>query len=243
MLKITFRYLINAHVAALNTREGVLKRDEYLAVRRAYNLVRKETPVAERITFEEMALLSHLEVEDAELPTSFLADYQGVLRPTMTHRTNHLFSLGCIARREGTIDRRNVCCSITDKGRKLLDELLSKSCRFASKGEHLSRIRPERMLAYADAMGTLSLGAAELTLIALVEKGPLSVSGLVDALGVLQPTASMAVMRLEEAGFVSRTAESDARTILVTLTEAGRAEAESIGKSIDTVIVRRSRKD
>ena len=229
-------------MAALK-REGVLKRDEYLAVRKAYNLVRKETPVSERITFEEMALLAHLALAESELPTSYLADHQGVLRPTMTHRTNHLHRIGCIERREGSIDRRNVCCSISAKGERTLSELLEKSCRYASKGEHLSRIKPDRMLAYADAMGTLSLGAAELTLMVLLERGPLTVSGLVEALGVLQPTASMAVMRLEQDGLVARSDDAASRSILVALTDAGRDAADSIGESIDGVIVRRSRKD
>ena len=79
-----------------------------MSVRRAYNVVRQMVVSGERLTFEEFAIICHLCECDEPLKTSAIAEYQGALRPTMTHRTNHLEELGLIDRTEGTSDRRNV---------------------------------------------------------------------------------------------------------------------------------------
>ena len=63
---------------------------EFMSVRRAYNLVRQETDTSRRLTFEEFAILCRLDIVNEPMKTSAIAEYQGALRPTMTHRTNHL---------------------------------------------------------------------------------------------------------------------------------------------------------
>ena len=61
------------------------------------------------------------------------------------------------------------------------------------------------------------------TLATLQREGPRRLSDLAVAEQVAQPTMSALVARLEEDGFVSRTGEeSDGRTVLVSITDAGR---------------------
>ena len=69
-----------------------------MSIRRAYNLVRQSVEPSRRLTFEGFSILCHLEVSEVPVKTSDIADYQGALRPTMTHRTNHLAELGFIDR-------------------------------------------------------------------------------------------------------------------------------------------------
>ena len=83
---------------------------EDMSVRRAYNVVRQKVESDKRLTFEEFAILCRLSMADTTLKTSAIAEYQSALRPTMTHRTNHLSGLGFIERGEGDTDRRNVVC-------------------------------------------------------------------------------------------------------------------------------------
>ena len=100
---------------------------EFMSVRRAYNAVRQSVPSEGRLTFEEFAILCRLDFTGAPMKTSDIAEYQGALRPTMTHRTNHLAGLGLIDRSEGENDRRNVVCSISEEGRQYAEELADTS--------------------------------------------------------------------------------------------------------------------
>lgn len=128
---------------------------EYISIRRSYNLVRQETPSSQRLTFEEFAILCKLEAEMSPLKTSQIASYQGSLRPTMTHRTNHLACLGFIDRHEGAVDSRNVECTISSAGRECVDSLLRQTCDHIATGQPLSRTSPERLAMYVEAMGTV----------------------------------------------------------------------------------------
>ena len=74
---------------------------EFMSVRRAYNAVRQSVPSEGRLTFEEFAILCRLDFAGVPMKTSDIAEYQGALRPTMTHRTNHLAALGLNDRSEG----------------------------------------------------------------------------------------------------------------------------------------------
>ena len=93
---------------------------EYLAIRRAYNLVRQDMPADRRLTFVELAILCRMDVLGRPMNTSEIAEYQGALRPTMTHRTKHLSELGFMVRSKGSSDRRNVICEISDEGREFV---------------------------------------------------------------------------------------------------------------------------
>ena len=220
----------------------ILDLREYLSVRRAYNLVRQAVPSDERLTFEEFAIVSHLGASAAPLKTSAIAEYQGALRPTMTHRTNHLESLGLIDRVAGEDDRRNVVCSISDSGREHALELAKLTCARIPSGRALSRTTPERILKYVDAMGAFYCKAGELVLLALLsmKDGSSTIMGLVDALGLLQPTVSMSVASLADDGLVVRErSASGGHTTRVSLTDAGSEEALDIEESIKRIVVRR----
>lgn len=215
---------------------------EYMSVRRAYNVVRQKVESDKRLTFEEFAILCRLSMADTPLKTSAIAEYQSALRPTMTHRTNHLSGLGFIERGEGDTDRRNVVCGISEKGRAEVMRLAGLTRTQIPTGKALSRTSAERICKYADAMGSIFCKAGDLVLLGLysAEADELTIMQLVDVLGLLQPTVSMSVSSLAEQGLVERRRESGRQhTTSVALTEAGRDRAEQMKQVIESVIVRR----
>jgi DNA-binding MarR family transcriptional regulator len=215
---------------------------EYMSVRRAYNIVRQSVDSKKRLTFEEFAILCRLDVANEPIKTSAIAEYQSALRPTMTHRTNHLSGLGYIERGEGTKDRRNVVCSISEAGRQAVVELSTLTRAQIPNGKALSRTSPERICKYVDAMGSVFCKAGDLVLLGIYASGEesMTIMQLVDALGLLQPTVSMSVSSLCELGLVERTRESSGQhTTSVRLTDAGKKRVEELGRTIEDVVVRR----
>ncbi|MGN0286170.1 MAG: MarR family transcriptional regulator [Atopobiaceae bacterium] len=216
---------------------------EYMSIRRAYNLVRQSVPAKKRLTFEEFAILCRLALAGVPQKTSDIADYQDALRPTMTHRTNHLARLGLIDRGSGMKDKRNIVCSISDEGEEYVDFLCQKTCDEILSGQALSRTSPERVRRYVDAMGAVYCTASDLVLlgISVDPRGACSVTDLVARLGLLQPTVSMSVSSLVEDGCVQRRRDPNAsnRIVNLTLTEEGRKEAEQLCKLVDGIVVRR----
>ena len=212
---------------------------DYMSIRRAYNIDRQNVPTQKRLTFSEFAILCRLSLSGGSLRTSDIADYQGSLRPTTTHRTKHLASLGLIMREKGEVDRRNVVCKITDGGEKILGELCALTCDAITPGYALSRIQPERLYLYVDSMGTLPCLSGELVLLGLSmgESGTGSVSELVELL----PTVSMSVSSLVEEGLVERPNEQveNIRVAPLRLTELGKAAADEITAQITQLVVRR----
>lgn len=216
---------------------------EYLSVRRAYSLVRQATPAGQRLTFEEFSILCHLYYSERPLRTSEIADYQSVLRPTMTHRTNHLADLGYIERSAGEVDKRTVCCQITPRGLSAIEGIALACTERITAGMPLNRAEPERMLKYADAMGSIYCTSGDLVLLALgtAETQSLKVTNLVDELGLLQPTASMAVRELSREGLLvrdGRNPESE-RSGDITLTEYGSQLTAKLVEQIEALVVRR----
>lgn len=215
---------------------------EFMSVRRAYNIVRQHSEPDERLTFEEFAILCHLAAVDCPLRTSDIAAYQGALRPTMTHRTNHLASLGLIERAEGDLDRRNVVCVASAAGRARAERLAELTRAQIPSGRSLSRTSAERIRKYVDAMGAFFCKAGDLVLLSLLaaDGEPLSIMQMVDALGLLQPTVSMSVSSLVEAGLVTRLRGVErGRTTCVALTPEGRSAAGALSSQIEGVVVRR----
>lgn len=216
---------------------------EYMSIRRAYNLVRQQTDTARRLTFEEYAILCRLELAGVPIKTSEIADYQGALRPTMTHRTNHLASLGFIDRGEGLVDRRNIICSISEDGKKYVKELSDLTRGKIPTGQPLARISADRLCKYVDAMGTVYCTAGELVLISLYANDDQSctVTGLVERLGLLQPTVSMSVGSMVEKGLVRRVRadESSLRALDIELTPEGRERAQTLAEKVYGIVVRR----
>ena len=211
---------------------------DYIAIRRAYNLVRQDTPKNERLTFEEFAILCRLELSEKGLRTSDIAQYQSALRPTMTHRTNHLAAQELIERTEGDEDRRSVMCTITDAGHERID-LLCKACSdVLHGGTVLTRIESSRVRRYVDAMGALYIKASNLILVAMLENdgGPMRIGRIASALGLLQPTVSMSINALIADNYVTRSGN------ILNLTEAGRAVADELARQIGEIVVRRDRR-
>ena len=215
---------------------------EFMSVRRAYNTVRQMVEAKDRLTFEEFAILCRLSEAEEPIKTSAIAEYQGALRPTMTHRTNHLSGLGLIERAEGEVDRRNVVCSVSAAGRARVAELASLTRAQLPTGKALSRTSPERIVKYADAMGALFCKAGDLVLLGLyaAEADALTIMQIVDALGLLQPTVSMSVASLGERGLVERSHEADgSHTTSVSLTPEGVECAKELAEKIEALVVRR----
>lgn len=215
---------------------------EYMSVRRAYNLVRQGTPAKKRLTFEEFAILCRLDIAGRPVKTSDIVRYQGALRPTMTHRTNHLARLGYINRGTGVQDHRNVVWTISDGGHDCVAALCNRICVSISSGQVLSRTSPERVRRYIDAMGSLYVTASDLVLLGLYlrEPSPGTVTTLVHDLGLLQPTVSMSVRSLVEDGCLVRTsAEGSSRTTGIELTDLGKREAAQLSILVNQIVVRR----
>lgn len=210
---------------------------EYLSVRRAYGLVRQTTPATGRVTFDELGILCHLANVNGPLRTSQIAEYQGVLRPTMTHRTGHLAELGFIERRPGERDRRNVYCHLSSTGLVAIRRMVADICRNIRTDMPLGRCTEERMQRVIDGAARESLSSADLVLMYLAfcaeETGtPGSVSGLVDELGLLQPTVSMAAASLKRSGYIERGEAAGQGTLAITLTQSGRERAEALAAKV-----------
>jgi DNA-binding MarR family transcriptional regulator len=217
---------------------------EYLAIRRAYNVVRQARPAAERMTFAEFAILCHLEMDKSPQTTSKIASYQHALRPTMTHRVGHLSELGLIERAQGEVDRRNVVCSITEDGSLHARRTCGDICEVLHEGPVLSRTMSQRVMAYVRAMGTLSLPSGDLALLAIARHGEdgASIGSVVEELGMLQPTISMSISTLDRQGLVERKpgARSVRRGSTVLLTEKGAARSEELLDQISGIVIRRT---
>ncbi len=215
---------------------------DYLSIRRAYNLVRQRVEPSKRVTFSEFAILCRLSLTEKRMRTSDIAEYQGCLRPTMTHRTKHLSELGLIDREKGDTDRRNVVCVLTDSGRTAVVDLCDETRRVNVEAHPTSRITVDRMCRSIDAMGSLNYMASDLVLLTLSssEAGALTVGDLVDELGFLQPTISMSVMSLADEGMVSRGhLEGDGNASYVIISDAGRTEAAKLAEPIAGLTVGR----
>ena len=216
---------------------------EYMSIRRAYNLVRRVVPANRRLTFEEFAILCRLNVKGTSLKTSEIAEYQSALRPTITYRTSHLARLGLITRDEGAVDRRNVVCVISEKGVEAVEELSKLTCARIAPGQALSRTSFERIVMYVDAMGALYCKASDMVLLAILDspKDALSITEIVDALGLLQPTVSMSLTALAESDLVKRKHDDalSRRVTMVGLTAAGKKYISGVLQQIESIVVKR----
>ncbi len=220
---------------------------EYMSIRRAYNLVRKDASSDKRLTFEEFAILAHLYKSAEPVKVSQIASWQRVLRPTMTHRINHLVKRGLIERNGGEDDRRTICCSITDQGIRVLNELSDATNSATAKGYALHNIGRDRMIYYIDASGSFFCSAGDLPLLGIKMMGGSvhTITELVDCLGLLQPTVSMSVSNLVTEGYLKRNNISNGkttRTVDLVLTPEGEQRAQELIDQISEIVVRRNRR-
>lgn len=213
---------------------------DYLAIRRAYNLVRQSSPRKSRMTFAEFAMLCRIHELDGPLTTTEIAAYQSVLRPTMTHRTKHLSEMGLLERSKGANDHRHILCSITDEGGACVRQICERICSILHLGTALRRIDWERVCRYVDAMGSMDLKASDLVLLGIFDSDQaITVSSLVDTLGLLQPTVSMSVATLEGAGLIRHEHDGIRRLPGIVLTREGRSKGEELCNRIELLIVHR----
>lgn len=213
---------------------------DYLAIRRAYNLVRQGTDSASRLTFAELAILCRMKVLDRSMTTSEIAEYQGALRPTMTHRTKHLDDLGLLGRGKGGSDRRNVICALTEEGARLVSDSCAAIVSILREGSILSRTNPNRVCRYIDTMGSLSCMAGDLILLGVHQhEDRATVGSLVSMLGLLQPTVSMSVSSLAADGLVDREQGEGSRVLGIRLTSEGAKRAADLAQAIAAMVVRR----
>lgn len=216
---------------------------EYLAIRRAYNLVRQRIAAKERLTFAELAILCRMKVLERPMNTSEIADYQSALRPTMTHRAKHLSARGLIKRTKGSTDRRNVSCELTEAGQLYVDETCATICEVLRTGPDAMRMTARRAYRMVDAMGSLSIISGDLVLlgISLGEGQSCTISRLVSISGLLQPTVSMSAASLVREGMAKRvySEESGSRSSGLALTEEGAAKVQEMSERIAEIVVRR----
>lgn len=217
---------------------------EYIALRRAYSLERRASAQAPRLTFEEFAVLCHLRSAGEHMKTSDIATYQSSLRPTMTHRMNHLVKLGFVGRAFGLEDRRNVWCALTDEGAAFVEERAEAMRHQIIADAPSRRLSKDRIVRLVEAMGTHAFHAGDLMLLGLsgMPEEEATISDLVKLLGLLQPTISMSIAALEEHGYViRRQGTRDTRSVTVALTEEGKSRAHELEEEVQKMAPARSR--
>ena len=157
--------------------------------------------------------------------------------------SSEIGSMGLIEREQGSDDKRNIFCTISYKGLAVADKLCEATRSAIRPQEPLSRTTASRIRAYVDAMGSLNCDASELILLGIyvLDGDEHTISALVDALGLLQPTVSMSVAALEGDGYVQRIGDSR-HGFHVGLTEKGGAAARDIVSRIGELVVRRRRR-
>ena len=212
---------------------------EFMSVRRAYNAVRQSVPSEGRLTFRGALPSSRLDFTGAPMKTSDIAEYQGALRPTMTHRTNHLAGLGLIDRSEGENDRRNVVCSISEEGRQYAEELADMTRAKIGAGRALSRTSADRIKKYVDAMGAYFCKAGDLVLLGIYAADEDGLTIMPTRRSHLQPTVSMSVSALVESGMVERERRGAGVSATTVSHREGRGARPRACCSITKLVVRR----
>ena len=216
---------------------------EYLAIRKAYNLARREMASVSRLTFAEYAILVFLSMSEKPVRISQVAEYQDSLRPTMTHRIKHLAELGLVRRSKGDIDARNILCEISPEGRDFLSTCVDAIIVQLRKGDVLSRIQAKRVMNLSIAMGTRCYMSGDLVLLGIAQSdyGDATISELVKMLGLLQPTVSMSVTTLERQGLATRLSSlpNGGSSNGITLTEEGLSRVDKLLEEVASIVVRR----
>lgn len=219
---------------------------KYLSLRKSYNIACKTLSTFEATTFEEFSILCHLNKCGDPQCVSSIATWQKALRPTLTHRTGHLESLGYISRLHGLLDGRSVACKITELGLTYIKTIASEMQHVLSTGVVLSRIDADRVLRYVDAIGSIAFKTSDLILLDLSihASEDISITDLVEHLVLIQPTVSMAVKSLEQEGLITRSklVGDSARQHVMKLTAQGRALVQKFSYELNQITAPRSKK-
>lgn len=178
---------------------------QYLEIRRCFNGVRRQTPAASRIIFDEFAILCTLH-DNKGLSATQIAREQGISCPTMTHRGNHLAELGYMTRTASSDDRRRLRCSLSRKGTNYVHRTVQGIVECASDGSSLKAMETSEIVGLIAKMGTMPMSADALSLLCFAanDVSSMPIMRIVEITSLLQPTVSMAVLRLEETGAIER---------------------------------------
>lgn len=179
--------------------------NHYLEIRRRFNVVRQETPAASRIIFDEFAILCTLH-DHKGLSATQIAQEQGISCPTMTHRGNHLSQLGYMTRSASNDDRRRLRCCLTRKGTSYVHRTAQAILESTEEDPLLAGLEVPDVIALVAKMGSMPMAADSLTLLcfAMRDTRSMPIMQIVEATSLLQPTVSMAVLRLEDEGCIER---------------------------------------
>lgn len=214
--------------------------NRYIEIRRSFNALRREAPAASRVIFDEFAILCTLH-DRKGLSATQLAEEQGISCPTMTHRGNHLDQLGYLARIPSLDDRRRLRCSLTRRGLTYVNRTCQAIIASAPEGSSLAGLVPGELIPIVARMGTVPMTADSMTLLCFAVSGEQSmpIMRIVEATELLQPTISMAVLRLEGSGCIERPEEAPVagrrpmrRSLGCVLTEQGTAMAAQIAEAV-----------
>lgn len=179
--------------------------NQYIEIRRCFNAIRSHTPAASRIIFDEFAILCTLH-DRKGLPATEIASEQGISCPTMTHRGNHLAQLGYLSRAVSDEDRRRLRCTLTRKGTAYVHRTIETIIAQADPSAGLADAEVSEVIPIIAKMGTMPMSADALTLLCFAHANlrSMPIMHIVEATALLQPTVSMAVLRLEGSGCIER---------------------------------------
>lgn len=217
--------------------------NQYLEIRRAYNTLRKESPSSSRLIFDEYAVLCALH-DRKDVTATDLARELGVSCPTMTHRGNHLAELGYLSRKPSHEDRRRLRCTLTRRGLTYVNRISQIILEEKPADSTLVGLDVLSFIPIVARMGSLPMTADSLTLLCFAISGAesMTVNRIVEETGMLQPTISMAILRLEGTGCLDRPGECPAagrrpmrRGAGCTITAEGRAMAEEIAAEVKEI--------
>lgn len=216
---------------------------EFLAIRSAFHAVNQHYHNEISLNIMEFSLLTFLARNPKGVQISKLAKEQHTMRATLTHRISQLEKKNLCVRKKNPHDHRIVFCTITSQGIEIVERFCNRMIKILSRGSVLSRITPERLSFYFDAMASFVPNSQDLCLLGLLSAShTVSINELVDIVGLLQPTVSMAVINLEKEGLVQRTPGADTRFVQVELTQAGVARAGTLKEQVGELMVHRKSK-
>ncbi len=214
--------------------------NQYLEIRRCFNRIRQGMPPSSRIVFDELAILCELH-EHKGLSATQVAEYQNISCPTMTHRGAHLSQLGYLGRSSSNDDHRRLRCVLTRKGSSFISRTIASIVDASNPDVGLAEYEVSELIPVIAKMGSLSMSADSMALLCFKQSGApsLSVMRIVEMTALLQPTVSMAIMRLEGVGCIETPDVSPEvgrrlarRNSGCVLTDAGRVVAEEVAQSV-----------
>lgn len=220
-----------------------MRLSQYIEIRRTFNLLRRETPSGSRIIFDEFAILCALHGHTG-LSAAELAQMQRTPRPTVAHRGRHLAGLGYVSRFASADDRRRMRCSLTRSGVGCVRSTCQAILDDCEEDESLASLEADDVVPIAQRMGSVPMTADTMTLLCFAAAGTrsLTITSVVAMTEMLQPTISMAVLRLEGSGCIERPEGAPLagrrptrRAVGCVLSDYGERAARQVARSIETL--------